>query len=338
MMRHNAIAFFPLFLTLFAVAFFVPLFSHAQISNPSDSSNTLSTTITPEFPRPNEFVTISIENYGTDLNAATIRWSLNGKVVLEGVGKKKFSFDVGSIGTPSKVTVTVSPLNGAPFQNDIFISPTSVNLIWEANTYTPPFYKGKALFSGQSSVTIAAVPELGGSQSLIPPDSLIYNWVLNEKTLYGESGYGKKGLKFSGNYWGRDDVVTLNVSSIDGSINSQNTLTLKPVNPFVLIYEDNPLLGVLYNHAVFGTFSLTKGSEVSFFAAPFNFKNNAISNGKTKFSWQMNGRDVSGQSNGNTVTFRNDAGGNGASSLGVRVSQENEDFQNASAGFSLNFK
>src|SRR3989344_1173365 len=57
----------------------------------------------------------------------------------------------------------------------------SVDLLWQGETYTPPFYKGKSLWSNQSRITFFAM-----TNGLGNPANLSYKWTKNciGKRLY----------------------------------------------------------------------------------------------------------------------------------------------------------
>ena len=193
------------------------------------------------------------------------------------------------------------------------------------------------MFSRQSPVTVTAVAQLSGPKGIIPSESLVYDWRQDDQPI-DSSGYGKRSVTVKGNFWGRDELVSVRVSSLDNSVSAEGTFVIKPIDPEVVVYEENPLLGTLFNRAVAGTFSINKNSEVSFFAAPYNFVSEDLSSDGTAFNWQMNGDSVSKIKTGNTITFRDEAGVAGVSRIGIDVSQAKSNFQNAGTAFSINFK
>ena len=47
------------------------------------------------------------------------------------------------------------------------VNAQSVDLLWQGETYVPPFYKGKSLWSDQSRITLFAIPQgLGNPANL----------------------------------------------------------------------------------------------------------------------------------------------------------------------------
>jgi len=74
---------------------------------------------------------------------------------------------MGSLGEKKTVTIKVVSRRGGYLEEKITFQPALVDLMWEANTYTPPFYKGKALTSSKSSITVTAIPQLKTSDKKI---------------------------------------------------------------------------------------------------------------------------------------------------------------------------
>ncbi len=303
-----------------------------------DSLNTVSLSSDPQYPKANEETALSIESFSTNLNSANIVWYVNGTIVAEGTGKKSATIETGPLGSVTSITVSITPQGEKTFQKQFSLTPADVGFIWEAKTYTPPFYKGKALFTPESPVTVAAIPQFANSKNLISPDNLIYQWKLDDKILSDQSGYGKWSVSVKGNYWGRKDPVSVSVTSLDKLISSQKTLTLVPQKSLVLAYENNPLLGTLFNRAINGPFSIQKNSEISIFVAPYFFISNLLSNGGTRYDWSMNGIAITDQQGGNTVTFRDSGNGEGESDIRVNVSQKKAIYQTGSTQFSILFK
>ena len=136
----------------------------------------LEITTSPKYPKPNELVRITIESYLTDLNKATLAWSVNGDVVTQGIGKKTFSFNNGASGKTTRVSVLIRTNGGEVVVKEFSFSPIGVTILWEADTYTPPFYKGKPLASAQSSIRAVAIPDTGNAKNILGAGNLVYVW------------------------------------------------------------------------------------------------------------------------------------------------------------------
>lgn len=327
-MKH--LAFSLVLLTTFSI----PLFSYAQVPDITALQQTLTVTTAPQYPKPQSTATIYIESYTYDLNAASIAWSIGGNVIAQGIGVKSVKIHTGNVGVTQTVSVSIVTADGKSFNKNITVTPTNLSFLTEALTYKPPLYEGKGVFTGQSAILVTAIPQVGSGAG-IDPSNLIYKWTMDGQVDNNDSGYGKQTLATAGNYWGRDEVVMVDVSTLDGTTVAENSITLHPQSPYLLVYENNPLLGILYNHAQTSTFNLKADTEASFFAAPFGFIPALLPN-KTTYTWSMNGIDAN-NGNGNTITFRNDSGQSGLSVVGLRAEQTGTNFENAQTNFSIQF-
>jgi hypothetical protein len=322
---------FPL-LALFLIA---PYSGSAQIEN-SPIMQALSVSVRPEYPKPNEVVEISIQSSALDLNAASIRWQVNGVTEREGIGERRFSFVTGPLGSVSSVVVAITPFDKPAFSREFTFYPAEVDIVWEAYTYTPPFYKGKASFTEESVVRLSALPRIINSNGeLVPASNLTYRWLVNDKVLSG-SGYGKSSVGIQGSRWDNEEIVQVEVTTRDGAIKTVGEITLRPEKPLVALYEESPTLGTLWNRAIQGNFTL-KNSEVSFLAVPYHFVSSQLERG-TQFVWSINGREVPNEGSGNLITLRNDSGSQGQTNVGLDVRQESNLSQFGEASFSIYYE
>src|SRR3990167_10337236 len=68
-----------------------------------------------------------------------------------------------------------------------------VDLLWQGNSYVPPFYEGRTLWSSQSRITFLAIPHGAGIGN---PANLTYKWTKNGTVLGNINGVGKNTLSF----------------------------------------------------------------------------------------------------------------------------------------------
>lgn len=290
-------------------------------------SDYLDVKINPKSPGPNESVRISIESYLTDLYKATMTWSLNGKVVEKGLGKMVFNFQNGPSGKTTRVSLAVTTNTGNTITKEFSFTPVGITILWEADTYTPPFYKGKALMVPQARVRVAAVPDTVNSGSPLGAGNLVYTWEKNDTVWADASGYGKNVFSFVGPIPLSKIDVRVAVSSLDDSTKSELRVNVPLSRPFILFYEKHPLLGVLYNKP-FGTEYALGKKEFSISAEPYFFSNEDPRTPTLKYNWEINGKKV--QKHSRTLTIRNDTGAKGDSSVLLTMRGIAKTFQNAS--------
>ena len=141
-----------------------------------------------------------------------------------------------------------------------------IDLIWQGETYTPPFYKGRALWSKQGRLRLLAIPQIPG----VDPNTLLYKWSKNNTVLGTANGVGKNSLAFGDSILSKPVNIKVDVMGEDGALLATKSVTLAPTNTSLLIYEFNPLLGYLFSQEIGSTYKLQK-PEVSLAAFPLYF-------------------------------------------------------------------
>jgi len=295
----------------------------------------LEVTTLPRNPGPSEMIQVSLQSYLSDLDKATITWSLNGKVVKRGIGEKVLSFENGPSGKTTRLSISIITNTGETITKELSWNPVGLTILWEADTYTPPFYRGKALLSPQASVRAVAIPDNTGGKSALSAGNLVYIWEKDGTIVSEASGYGKNSFAFRAPKPYEDTNVKVRASSLNNSINSETKIALTLTNPFILFYEKHPLLGVWYNRP-FGTDINLNKKEISISAEPYFFSNEASSEIATlKYDWEVNSNSV--QNYGHTITLRNDTGAKGNSSVSLSMYGIRQTFQSAGQSLLVHF-
>lgn len=312
----------------------LPTISFAQANMSTAYNNDLEIETIPSYPRPNEMVSIILSLYTGDLNSADIAWYKNEKVVLSGKGETKYSFRMGNVGEETKIEINIKLLNGASFSKTIDLNPASVDFVWEANSYTPPFYKGKALHPRQGTLKIVAMPEFVKDGKRISPANLVYQWK-NKTTAYqSQSGYGKNSIILDGSLLGREEYVEVSVTDPVNNLISANSITIQPVDPEIVFYENDPYYGLIFDKAIAGNFDL-KGDEIQILAAPYYFTEEKY--GLLNYNWELNGQSIPELSNSRTAIFKKPEQGSGKSVISLNMENLNRILQQADAGLTMNF-
>jgi hypothetical protein len=277
--------------------------AHAQLG----TTDPLTLTLDPDYPRPYQIVTVTPESTLIDLSASTVTFSVNGKIVQSGSGGESVSVAVGGPGTVTNITVTVTN-NGQKYTKSISIRPADVSLVVEPTSTNHPFYEGASLIGSEGRVRIIAVPDLRTAKGAqIPPASLVYTWKNNDQVLESSSGIGKSVLTATAPVRYRNSVITLTVSSQDSSVVGQAQVAIVPRDPLIRIYENDPLLGPRFDTALPNSVSLA-GSEDTYRAVPYYFTS------IPSLTWDVNG---SPSQSGQDITVRPSGNGQGTAVLGV---------------------
>lgn len=286
-------------------------------------------------PSPNEEVTISLENYSIDLYTSQISWYKNDSLVERGFGKKDFTFNVGGLGTSDTITAVVLTKNGEQISTSKTFSPAEVDVVWEGDVYTPPFYKGKALVSHRSVVKIVAIPNfIDSNKSKISDDKLMYVWKKNGNIINGSQGFGKNVLYYDMEKNFRDSVLTVEVSNSDDSIKAKSSVSIKEVKPKIVFYENDPLLGVVFEKALNKKIDLLK-EEITIIAQPFFFSKDDIKNEKIEYKWKLNNKTLDDVI-GDFITLKKGED-KGTANLSLKIQDKNRVMQSATNVLNINF-
>ena len=298
--------------------------------------NNIQVSITPQYPKAGDTVAIHLQSNSTPLDEANISWIVGGKIVSKGFGLTDLNVTAGKVGSSQKVTAKVTTSNGSVVNKIITIQPADIDLLWQATSYVPPFYEGKALYPHQGLITFTAIPNISASKSVTKTiGSYIYTWKKDGDVLGDFSGYGKNTFSLRGTVISRPFTIEVDVSSTDGTALGSAAVGVTPRSPRVYLYENNPLLGVLYNKSI--TNYVMPGKELSITAEPFFF-NTGTEPSNLQFTWTMNGQTTQTMANDpSTLTLRNETDLSGNSTIGVQISNVLKTLQFASNSFSVTF-
>lgn len=285
--------------------------------------NDLTITTTPQFPDSYEDVSFELTSSNIDLQRSNILWYVDGELVDSSVGVNDFSVTTGSSGEITNVDLVIKDPSGNRFDRRITLTPIDLDILWYAHTYTPPFYKGKSLATSESIIKFSAISNLTKSGKKLQPSDLVYTWIINGVIIGSSSGVGKDSVAIKAKYLeNEENNITLSITSIDSSIQTQKTISVKNTQPNIILYESNPLEGVSYNKALGDEFTFT-GTEVTLYAEPYFFSIDDMSNDDITYSWEINNYSVGEDKfNKNNITLRNDQNLESGSSI-VSVSIEN---------------
>jgi hypothetical protein len=114
------------------------------------------------------------------------------------VGKKEFKFTMSESGKLVTIDFEAVPTNAPVISKTWNFAPVDVDILWQANTYTPPFYKGKALFTPESNVTFIALFNIIIGGKRVDPSDVVYKWKVNRTVDGANSGFGKNSYNYTG--------------------------------------------------------------------------------------------------------------------------------------------
>lgn len=322
-----------LFVLFFGILFF---FSSTPVDAVTETTlgSQLAATITPANPGPGERTTIALTSYTIDLRSSTISWRVNGVEAKRGVGEVQHALTVGAAGSRTSVVITVTNTTGGTTQKTLVFVPQELGVTWEAQTYTPPLYKGKALPAAGSLIRLIALPEFKTEGGVaISPLNLNYRWQQNFQDIEGGAGKGVQTVSVKANVLG-NTKVSVDVSSADGVFRATKVIEIETTTPEILFYQDKPLLGTDYSASFAGATTLTT-TETTVRAEPFNY---SLPLRTILFSWFMNGAAAKADEiNPQLITLRKEKGTQGSAQVQASVSVPGFLFQEGRSSFTAQF-
>lgn len=290
--------------------------------------------VEPELPKPNEQVEIKVEAYGTDLTRAFITWKVNGITKKSGRGEQTFSLNSGTAGTKQTVLIQIQPFGGPLIQKTLVFEPQEVDMLWEARSYTPPFYKGKSLPGYMGTVKMVAIPQFKNGNVNISPINKTFRWSKNYELINESSGFNKNSLTISGDILLKPETISVEVSD-DNLRKARKDTEINFFEPTLLAYENNPLYGILFNKSI-SDISL-QNREISISAIPFFFETESKKTSNMKFSWRVNGNE-SFLFTKDSATFRYNSNEQGTSLIDIVANHTNNFLQEARLRFNIQLK
>jgi len=308
-------------LLLLPVALFMPHFLYAQTLG----AEPLSANVFPQYPQPYDAVTVTPQSSAFDLNASTVTVTLNGTQIAKGSGALAATFTAGPAGETDTVVITAAAPGGT-YQKTVIIRPASVALVMEPLSTVHPFYAGASLLASGGRVRLIALPEFRSAKGPLAASGLVYTWKSGNQILIDQSGIGRSVLTSTGPIQYRDAAVSVTVSTPDNSTVGSASIALSPVDPQLVIYDNNPLSGPNFDAAVGSTFAMS-GNEESFRAVPYFFPS------APNLTWSVNG-NPSGTDP--VITVRTTGDSAGTASVSASASQSGS-YQSAQDSFSVSF-
>ncbi len=295
---------------------FLPITSLAYVEESEGSD--LIATVSPENPKAGEIVTISLRSFGFSLTGKVINWKVNGKPTVSALGATSYSFQLGKPGTTVTVEINLVGDNYIPKKKTLYFQSSDLDLIWQTDSYVPPFYQGKALPSPGSTIKVLAIPvmvdRLGKK---IPIGSIFFDWKKDGRSYSESSGLGRNFFVFKTSPGDSSAVI-----GVEASVNKEKLIAAAGTNivlkqPTLLLYENKALDGTAYQKTITGEYDLYN-SEVTIKAEPYFL--NWTNPSSVFYKWLVNGDTISNNpQDPSLTTFRQQAGTEGVGNISVSV-------------------
>lgn len=315
--------FFLLTTILFLASFLyphTPMRVFAQEVGQSDIALELS----PQSPGAFEDVTLSLKSYLVNLDKYTISWSVNGELIKTGIGEKSLVVQTGAVG--SKKTVSIEIRQGfTEIIKTVVLSPNEVDLLWEGNSYVPPFYKGLPLATQEGSINVVAIPNFKDKKNIRDG---VFNWYVNNDPVLGSSGYKKDSFNYNLSYLRADQSIGVVVDSITSGEQATKEMKVFPIKPKILFYEKSPLYGLDLTKLIYSGYT-PKESQTTIFAVPYYFSSKDLKVADLNFIWKINNSSITTPAKKNVLTVKPISNDSGIATIDLSVQYFGKLFEDA---------
>lgn len=291
----------------------------------------------PASPSPGESFTVRADSPISDTNSSYFRWYVNGlaRPELSGYGKNEIALVAGALGSKTTVRADITPQNQATSGGVVVVPVSDLSLTWSADTYTPKWYKGKALATPKSTVRVAAVPEIFIAGQLVPVEKLVFEWFINSGRVL--SGSGEDVLEFeTDDYSATTHPVQVRVRDFQNIIFKSASVSITTTKPRLVLYPFSPLGGIEPRAHAAAT-PIEKAGEVDLALEPFFFTPQSKRN--LSYTWTVGGISMAGRAE-NPFLLSLDASHYSSDniSISVAVEQIEKIHKYITQKFSLGFK
>jgi len=293
------------YIHFFSIAVFTLLFlgvpdqqTHAQLPGLTGQTNASSLVLSPRFPEPNESVTATLNDYSINTNGATIAWFIDGTEVPDSKNQRSINFATGQLGSSLQILAVTTLPNGSVLRAQDTITPIRVDILIEADTRVPSFYKGRAIPATGGSVQLTALPFTGTNRSA---ESYAYTWRVGDTVQGGGSRFGQNAISFTADFQ-KQIQVSVDVIDTDGTTLTSESIYVPLADPELYFYEINPLRGM--TEVAMGSNFIFIGEEIKVRAEAY-FIDNALFSASPHQEWKLNGRTITNPNpNQQEITLR----------------------------------
>ncbi len=302
----------------------------------AQTANDILVNVSPENPAPGESTNINLDSYSLNLDASKITWKVGGKVVLTGFGKKSYTLTAPNAGAETAVTISVTS-GTTSVETKVIIKPTVTVMLWQADdSYVPPFYKGKALPTPDSSIKIVAIPEIKTGANFVNPKNMTYSWRKDFTNDQEASGYGRDSFSYIGDYLDSSNFIEVNATTIDQKYSATASATIPTFQPKLIFYKNNANLGTVFEEAIADGYNI-KDKEI-IFAAPYFIAPKDIRIPRLVWTWSINGEAIPTDIlQKNLLPLQVQSGVSGSSTVKLEIENMDKIFQTASKEINFTF-
>jgi len=306
---------------------------HAQL----DFGTVFSLAIAPEYPEGRDSVRVTAHSSLVDLSTETLIWYVDGVETASGVGLSEIDVTAGPLGSNTRVEAVLSEGGFKRALAEAIIRPVAMDVLWESDSYTPPFYRGRALPSAGTNLLVEAKPYFRNTNgSNVPIEDIVFTWSKNGYAVAGVSGKGKNKVTLPSPSLYGSDSVSVKARTLDGVFAIEKSVRIPSTEPLLNLYEDHPLFGTLYHRAL-GEQTVIFGEETSFTAIPYFASALNPNDRSLQYEWSVGGTPIENSlTQPNTITI-NARGSSGNAFVELLLSHASNLFFRADGSWNVQF-
>lgn len=234
------------------------------------------------------------------------------------------------------VVVLIATVLSLPLPTVAQTTEPSVRLLWEAASYTPPLYRGRALPSADTPVRILADARFVTAQGTVVPErSITYTWTINLRVREDLSGVGKSTILLNGPSLFGALIVTVEAWGPNNSFYGTNTIRIPAVQPVLALYNDDPILGVSYRKAI-GAGTTLRSDQTTLVAEPYFFNVSSALSPALLYSWYVNDTPVlADDDNPSRITLNVEGGKSGNALVTLALKHSTQQLQTAERSWQI---
>jgi hypothetical protein len=310
--------------------------AYAQFGIPS-IGNDISIVMNPSAPAPHQSVTLTAQSSALDLSSAAITWSLDSKTIAQGVGQTQVQLTSPELGSSMHVHVSAKLSSGSA-ATDLTLTSGSVDLLVDADSFVPPFYRGRALGSPGTTLRLQAIPHLvSPAGTTLAASELIYTWKQDGTVLGSISGLGKSSARMPAPPLYGASQISVDVRSASGSYGASASVRMPSIDPSLTLYVDHPLFGMEYFSALADR-SSGADIETTFAAVPYFVPFASAADSRLTYAWTINGKLLAASSTASNELTVSAKGVSGPATLSLSLNSPADYYLDAHHSWNVTFQ
>lgn len=187
----------------------------------------------------------------------------------------------------------------------VYTISTKVNIDWEVlNSYTPPFYEGKALAGEQADIKAIADVEIFTPVGVLDKNKLFYAWTYNDYYVHNYSKTGGKVIYFTLDGLVNENIIGLKVyeNNTRENLLAEKIFRIRPKKTLPILYRKNTSPIITYSNALnkkYEHYAVSRGESFEILAEPYFFSAKSPKDVNLSYIWSLNG--IPGNTNSSNV-------------------------------------